>query len=808
MISRFASLTSRLSVALVFLFGIAACGGGGGGGSDGGGGFLPGSGGNDFTITLELLDADGNLTNTVTSTAPATLSVTVKNGDEIQAGVVVLASADIGLIIPPSGSALTNANGVATFRVEAGETLGAGTFTVTHTTVLGDEVIATSDFQVGLGTGGTIALELLDGNDELTNSVTSTTPATLRVTVKNGSGNLAGVIVVASTDIGLIVPASGTALTNANGVATFRIEAGDILGAGTLSVVHTPETGDQVVATLEFQVGQPGLRIGHYKDSIFLDGEIGVTTNTLPAGGTALLNLAVVDAEGIAVTDVVEISFSSDCSVNNLAVLPASVFAANGIANATYTAAGCSGNDTITASLVEGSNQAFGTVSIASPTAGSINFISAIPEIIALKGTGGAGRQENSEVIFQVVSGAGVPIPGSNVNFSLSTSIGGVTLNNTLALSDAEGLARTNVISGNVSTPVRVIATIEVDDGSGGTLVLTTISDTLVVSTGLPDQNSISLSAEELNVGGALDTDGLTTVVSVRLADKFNNPVPDGTAASFAAEYGSIGSSCITENGVCSVIWTSQAPRGFTDIGNVDVGRSTILVTVIGEEYFVDGNGNGTYDEDELFQNLPEAFLDRNEDLQYTPASNPSDLTGTEETFVDFNNNGIYDLNNSPAWYNGILCPQSGAGVFCSRDLLNVRSQITIVMSASQMNIELFFSGGAPAPDGVEEGFEYEARISDDFGNPPAGGAPINVTTSGDCSLLSASSFEAINTNVPGPYTFNIRVEGDAEEGATLSVAVTNGNVTSTTTFPCTTTLPVVVPPVDPNAPGGLVPGG
>lgn len=704
MISRFASLTSRLSVVLVFLFGIAACGGGGGGGSDGGGGFLPGDAVDEFTVTLVLLDGDGNPTNAITSTTPATLNVTVKSGSRTQAEVVVMAA----------------------------------------------------------------------------------------------------------TEIGVIVPDSGSALTNANGVATFRIEAGTILGAGSITVTHTPASGNEATATLNFQVGQPGLRIGHYEDGVFLDGEIGVTANTLPAGGTALLNLAVVDAEGLPVTDAVEIALSSDCSLNSLAVLPTSVFAANGIANATYTAAGCSGNDTITASLVEGSNQAFGTISIASPIAGSINFVSALPELIALKGTGGAGRQENSEIIFQVVSGAGVPISGSNVNFSLSTSIGGVTLNNTLALSDAEGLARTNVISGNVSTPVRVIATIEVDDGSGGTLVLTTISDTLVVSTGLPDQNSISLSAEQLNVGGALDTDGLTTLVSVRLADKFNNPVPDGTAASFSTEYGSIGDSCVTSDGVCTVTWTSQAPRGFTDLGNVDVGRSTILVTVIGEEYFVDGNGNGIYDEGELFQNLPEAFLDRNEDSQYTPVSDPSDLTGAEETFVDFNNNGVYDLNDSPRWYNGILCPQSGAGVFCSRDLLNVRSQITIVMSASQMNTELFFSGGAPAPDGVEEGFEYEARISDDSGNPPAGGAPINVTTNGDCSLLTASSFEVLNTNVPGPYTFIIRVEGDAEEGATLSVAVTNGDVTSTTTFPCTTTLPIVIP--DPNTPDPntpiLVPGG
>lgn len=680
MTSWFASLTSRLSVALVFLFGIAACGGGGGSSGDGGGGFLPNSGGGNFTITLQLLDDDGNPTNAVTSTSPATLNVTVKSGSRTQAEVVVVATADIGLIIPDSG----------------------------------------------------------------------------------------------------------TALTDANGVATFRIEAGEVLGAGTISVSHTPDTGDAATGTLTFQVGQPGLRIGHYQDGVFIDGELGVTDDTIPTGGTFLVNLAVVDAEGIAVSDAVEVLLTNNCTDAT-----GTVFTSNGIASITFVVNSCTGSYTTTASLVEGSNQAVGTVFIALPTAGSISFISAMPELIALKGTGGAGRQESSEVIFQVVSGAGVPIPAANVNFSLSTSVGGVTLNNALVLSDLDGMARTSVISGNVSTPVRVIATIEVDDGSGGTLVLTTVSDILVVSTGLPDQNSISLGSVLLNVGGAMDNDGLTTEVFVRLADKFNNPVPDGTAAAFTTEYGSIGSSCVTVDGGCTVIWTSQSPRGFNDLGNVEIGRSTILVTVIGEEYFVDANGNGVYDEDELFQNLPEAFLDRNEDFAYTPASNPNDLTGTQETFVDFNNNGIYDLNTNPAWYNGILCPQEGAGIFCSRDLLNVRSQITIVMSSTSMNIELF-RASSNSPTGVAvEGIEYEVRVIDDNGNRPAGDASVIVTTNQDCALISPSSFDPENTASRGPFTFPLQIEGDGEAG-TFSVAVVNGGVTSTESFDCIT---------DPNSP-------
>jgi hypothetical protein len=54
------------------------------------------------------------------------------------------------------------------------------------------------------------------------------------------------------------------------------------------------------------------------------------------------------------------------------------------------------------------------------------------------------------------------------------------------------------------------------------------------------------------------------------------------------------------------------APRG---------GRSTLLVTAIGEESFIDKNANGRYDEGEYWTNLTEAFVDHNEDNRYTPGA-------------------------------------------------------------------------------------------------------------------------------------------------------------------------------------------
>ena len=72
-------------------------------------------------------------------------------------------------------------------------------------------------------------------------------------------------------------------------------------------------------------------------------------------------------------------------------------------------------------------------------SASSIQFISATPELISLKGTGGVGLQETSTVVFKVVGLNGAALEGEEVNFKLNTVMGGVTLSKSSALSDSSG---------------------------------------------------------------------------------------------------------------------------------------------------------------------------------------------------------------------------------------------------------------------------------------------------------------------------------------------------------------------------------
>ncbi|MCR9183767.1 MAG: hypothetical protein NXH81_00065 [Halieaceae bacterium] len=692
-----------------------------------------------------------------------------------------------------------------------------------------------------------LTLTLLDADGNPTSSVTSTTPATLEVRVNRNNDRgvpVADALVSATTSLGVIAPDTGTALSNAEGIATLQVSGDGQLGAGTITVSVDAPAGT-VTEALNFSIDQAALRLGSFADGVFRPGVIGISGDTLPRNGSAELTVFVVDGDGEPVSTEQEVRFRSDCERSGLAELPVSATTTDGRVTVEYTVAGCSGTDTVTASIAGLASTATTNITVAPPGATSIVFDSAEPAVLALRGTGGgSGLQETGAVTFIVSDSDNVPIQGVAVDFSLSTTIGGLSLVRTRAVSNTEGIVSATVQSGNVATAVRVIATIMADTSSG-TLDLSTVSDVLAVTTGLPDQNSVSLSATELTVRGAREFDGITSEITVRMADKFNNPVPDGTAAVFQTEYGSIQGSCVTDGGACSVIWTSQAPRfptfnsdlvrttrdsnyscpshnvGFgpcpDDLGYIRGLRSTILVTALGEESFIDANGNGLYDEGESFQNLTEAFLDHNEDGRYNPAQGcvsgaPANCAaaGSEETFVDLNSDGTFSRGTSSTFpnglYNGVLCPPAGDGVYCSRELVNVRDSLVLVMgSDSNFDILVVDNSTRRQPSVLQAGRTYTVYVADIYNNAPAGGSTVSVTGDGCEVSGSATDFEVVDSNSIGALTlpaFSI-VEN---AGGSITISVDGGGVTVARDFSCQA---APEPECDPNTdPDCLVPGG
>ncbi|HXL96853.1 MAG TPA: hypothetical protein VN925_00650, partial [Steroidobacteraceae bacterium] len=307
--------------------------------------------------------------------------------------------------------------------------------------------------------------------------------------------------------------------------------------------------------------------MGNGSGSSFVHGVIGLSSPSLSAGGTASLSVTIVDQTGTLYTAApVTVTFNSPCIAKGLAVIAASapstagsaadtIITASGNATATYTAKGCSPSDVITATALVNATGllATGTVTVASATVGSIQFVSATPSTIGLKGT---GLNETSTVVFKVVDSTGGPRPGVAVSFALSTTVGGISLSPTPATSGADGTVQTVVSSGTAHTSVSVTATI-------ASPALSTQSGALAVTTGLPASKAFSIASTGCPNVEAFNIDGIVVPIVVRLSDRYQNPAPDGTAVAFTTNGGQIGGNCVTAGGTgsCTVNWTSSNPR-------------------------------------------------------------------------------------------------------------------------------------------------------------------------------------------------------------------------------------------------------
>jgi len=471
--------------------------------------------------------------------------------------------------------------------------------------------------------------------------------------------------------------------------------------------------------------------------------------NPLSANGTTSVTVDVY-ADGTLISTPTVVVFASVCSALGKANIAPTGTTSSGSVTVSYIDSGCSGIDTVTASV--GSVISSADLTVQTPAVGSIQFVGATPTTINLKGTGGVGLQETSRVQFKVVDAAGNAISGVTVNFSLSTSVGGITLISPTGVSDASGFAYANVSSGVVATPVRVKASVTQTSGT-----IQTQSDQLTITVGTPDQTSFSLSATKLNIEG-WDYDGATTDLTARLSDHFNNPVPDGTTVNFVSEAAQIVGSCSIVSGACGVTLTSAGLRPTN-------GRVTVLAYAVGDESFIDFNGDGYVNaaNERVSINgkptdMPEAYVDFNENDAY-------DLL---ETFLDFNNNGAYDAADGV--YNGILC-NSATSTECpagTANSIHVRGQTVIVMSSKDAIIDSYTSP-APIPNlGCNGTASFTFTVRDINDNPMPADTTItasitNGTVEAPSSFIVGSSSQDFYTSQNSSvfkYTVNLKGDG------------------------------------------------
>ncbi|MEZ9594108.1 hypothetical protein AB4298_05660 [Shewanella sp. 10N.261.52.F9] len=791
-------------IAFIWSFFLIGCGGGGSISTDPDGGGTP--------EPTEVVTVALSISNTESIKAEAPAEVTAVVTSSLHgalAGKLVTFKLDnsaIGTFVPGIGTDKTDGNGTAKVLLATSNIPGAGSLTVDvagYSDITVEPLVFVMEGDGGeVSNGASIVVALTGTNGESIDAITTTKPGKVTATV---SGINKPSIVTFDTTIGDLPIKS--AVTDANGTATVDIYAGSSLGAGEVTAsLSSGEEGKVVVV-----IGATNVLMG--SGTPFEEGVASVSVDELTAGGTATISVAIQDDSGNPFTQPVDVNFSSTCSTKTSpeAEISSPVPSVNGVATTTYLAKGCKGDDAINVTANAGGLNlaATATINVLPADVGSIVFLSATPQNISILGTGGV---ESSVVQFKVLDTNSNPVSNQSVSFALNTEVGGISLDPATATTNNQGVAQTVVRTGTVATSVRVTATVD-----GSSPVISSQSSELVISTGIPDQDSFSLSATVLNAEG-WDVDGTEVTVTARLADAFNNPVPDGTTISFTTEGGAIEDACQTSKGACSVVWTSQQarPEGYQLINGAGLmvddpsaelsfdsalsiygnhygqkygGRATITATAIGEESFPDLNGNGRFDasEVEAFKtqtdvsgmsfDLDDVFNDYNEDGRFNPQQANGQLGGELEELVDFNSNGVFDLKDGK--YNGVLCsdPVHDAcadGITDSKSLY-VRGSLVIVMSGStalatersRVLIVDSYSGTDGSYDqsidiiGKATGTVY-FTISDLHNQQMPAGSKVSFTASAG-SVVSGSEYVWPSTNYNGGREFSVTLKGEDE---------------------------------------------
>ncbi|MFT5481713.1 MAG: hypothetical protein ACI9GW_000358, partial [Halieaceae bacterium] len=153
-------------------------------------------------------------------------------------------------------------------------------------------------------------------------------------------------------------------------------------------------------------------------------------------------------------------------------------------------------------------------------------------------------------------------------------------------------------------------------------------------------------------------------------------------------------------------------------------------------------------------------------------------LSGSEEEPVDYNSNGSYDGANGI--YNGLLCPEGAPADVCTKELVHVRANRTIIFSSGIQEQVLTRDGAIYVADNPAlglnaetEGGSFTVYIADRFNNPPATDSVISFESG--CKLAGNDSVIVPLSIVPGALgvSFTLVPNFDNEEAISDAITIT-----------------------------------
>lgn len=666
----------------------------------------------------------------------------------------------------------------------------------------------------GATTTASLTLTLTDSSGAATTTVLAGQPLRARAVLKRNGAAVAGEIVQfsieQSVELVRIDPSAGSLLTSSDGSAVVTVSSlGASTGAGTIKA--TAKVGDETVTA-----GANFFASGSSTTppaSLTL-GPVRISSASVSAYGTTGVQVQVLE-DGRPYTSPVTVNFTSSCAAGKASVTPSATTTPSGIAVGTFVDNGCAqiadATVTITASISTDTKS--GTMRVKAPSTGSLRFVSVEPsdKSITLRGQGGNGRQENATVTFKLVDVAGQGVGNADVCFDVSTYIGGLNLDGfspasppsslgstaicgTDPLSQIRYIKRTNpdgtvsvqINSGTVPTPVRVRARSLYP--STASAPLESFSDTLSISTGLPLQRSFSLSVDKANIDGG-NFDGEIATLTVRLADQFSNPVPDGTVVNFIGSGAAVctanNGSCKTSNGACSCEVVSQARRPADN-------RVVVTAYAVGMEDFDDLNGDNLYtsgvDGFSLTrQDLGDAYVDANKDGVYgdgtTAAPTNSTVNGDTDIPIPYQRNNVITVKGDGV--RGTAHIRASTVIYLSQ--ASSAGDPTVVVPISNLVRAYSLTGGASSEPFVRldpvcpEGTPLPqatlvTMLDDGIGNPMAAGTSLLAADAS--SNISPANFRPASVLAIGPRTPTPGIDlPNLPKTSTWTAADANSNV-------------------------------
>ena len=260
MFDRWLGTTIRFLTWLTAAAVLTACGGGGGGD----GGFLGPDNSPVYNLSIQSFDAAGNPSTSLTRANPLTIVATLKQGNDALAGEAVSLSTSVGNVSPDNGSALTDANGQATFELTYSGVVGAGEVVASFSKGGNSAEASIAIQSEDIGAPYALEITTLDPAGVASRIFSELAPLTVEARLYDVTGDqpvpVEGERLLLSTTLGVVSPENGSKLTDATGTAVFTVAWDGTLGAGVISLNYTPADADPLQRTANIESrGTPDL---------------------------------------------------------------------------------------------------------------------------------------------------------------------------------------------------------------------------------------------------------------------------------------------------------------------------------------------------------------------------------------------------------------------------------------------------------------------------------------------------------------------------------------------------------------------